>query len=332
MPLILTITDAGRAEIINAVNTGTGPVTIIEVGLGTGTSATSASQTALETETKRLPTIAGQVVADDTIHVTIKDETTDVYDVTEFGLFTDSGTLFAVYSQPANIIQKGSGSTLLLSVDVVLESLDAGSLTFGDVSFSNPPASETVAGVSKIATQAETDAGTDDVRIVTPKKLAARLGDAGFPSGTVMLFVQAAAPTGWTKSIAHNNKALRIVSGAGGGAGGSVDFTSAFKSQSVSGSVANTTAAGSVTVNNHTLSASQIPAKNISYGVSGSTSGTIAFYRISNVHGSYNATGGSGSSHNHSASFSGSAHGHTFNGTAINMAVKYVDSIIAVKD
>lgn len=34
-----------------------------------------------------------------------------------------------------------------------------------------PPASETVAGIAEIATQAETDAGTDDERIVTPLKL-----------------------------------------------------------------------------------------------------------------------------------------------------------------
>jgi hypothetical protein len=34
-----------------------------------------------------------------------------------------------------------------------------------------PPASETSAGVAELATQAETDAGTDDSRIVTPAKL-----------------------------------------------------------------------------------------------------------------------------------------------------------------
>jgi hypothetical protein len=37
---------------------------------------------------------------------------------------------------------------------------------------SAPAATETVAGVAEIATQAETDAGTDDARIVTPLKLA----------------------------------------------------------------------------------------------------------------------------------------------------------------
>lgn len=37
---------------------------------------------------------------------------------------------------------------------------------------SAPAATETVAGVAELATQAETDAGTDDARIVTPLKLA----------------------------------------------------------------------------------------------------------------------------------------------------------------
>jgi hypothetical protein len=37
---------------------------------------------------------------------------------------------------------------------------------------SAPAASETVAGIAEIATQAETDTGTDDVRVITPLKLA----------------------------------------------------------------------------------------------------------------------------------------------------------------
>jgi hypothetical protein len=40
-------------------------------------------------------------------------------------------------------------------------------------------ASETAAGIAEIATQTETDAGTDDTRIVTPKKLAAFSGLGG---------------------------------------------------------------------------------------------------------------------------------------------------------
>ena len=47
---------------------------------------------------------------------------------------------------------------------------------------------------------------------------------AGFPSGTKLLFQQNTAPTGWTKSTTHDNKALRIVSG-NVTTGGTVAFT-----------------------------------------------------------------------------------------------------------
>ena len=49
-----------------------------------------------------------------------------------------------------------------------------------------------------------------------------------------MLFYQSSAPTGWTKVTSHNNKALRVVSGSGGGSGGSNAFTSMFASRSLS--------------------------------------------------------------------------------------------------
>ncbi|MDG4811644.1 hypothetical protein P8629_01365, partial [Hydrogenovibrio sp. 3SP14C1] len=39
-------------------------------------------------------------------------------------------------------------------------------------------ATETTAGIAEVATQSETDAGTDDTRIVTPKKLKAWLKQA----------------------------------------------------------------------------------------------------------------------------------------------------------
>jgi len=42
------------------------------------------------------------------------------------------------------------------------------------------------------------------------------------PAGTVAVFYNGSAPTGWTKLATQNDKALRIVSGAGGGSGGSL--------------------------------------------------------------------------------------------------------------
>jgi hypothetical protein len=43
-----------------------------------------------------------------------------------------------------------------------------------------------------------------------------------FPVGTALVFYQAAAPTGWTKQTVQNDKYLRVVSGTGGGSGGTV--------------------------------------------------------------------------------------------------------------
>ena len=181
-------------------------------------------------------------------------------------------------------------------------------------------------------------------------------GIAAFPSGTRMLFQQTSAPTGWTKDTSStNNRALRVVSGSAG-SGGSVAFTTAFSSQSVSGSVANTSAGGSIgntsaggSVSNHTLSVSQMPAHthtmrqlaaglgcgpNIPQaGIVGTaacnTNSTSAVTFSTGGGGSHNH-GFSGSSHN--PSFSGSSHNHSFSGTSINLAVQYLDVIIAQKN
>ena len=56
-------------------------------------------------------------------------------------------------------------------------------------------ASETVAGVAEIATQAETNTGTDDARVVTPLKLEARLTGAAVRQGKHSIWIPAAAMT-----------------------------------------------------------------------------------------------------------------------------------------
>jgi len=131
---------------------------------------------------------------------------------------------------------------------------------------------------------------------------------ASFPSGTLMLFQQTAAPTGWTKQTTHDNKALRVVSGAAS-SGGSVGFTTAFASQSVAGTVGSTT-----------LTTTQIPSHTHDYYTGGGD-------------GSNGAAGGAASNGRlTSATGGGQSHNHTFSGTAINLAVSYVDLIIASKD
>lgn len=47
-----------------------------------------------------------------------------------------------------------------------------------------------------------------------------------FPTGTVMTFMQASAPPGWSQvTVSVNNRMLRVTSGAGGGNGGSTLVT-----------------------------------------------------------------------------------------------------------
>jgi len=152
---------------------------------------------------------------------------------------------------------------------------------------------------------------------------AASSGSApvAFPAGTAMMFVQTAAPTGWTKSTAHDNKALRVVSGTVT-TGGSAAFTTAFGTPTVSGSLSGTVGATTLSTaeipsHNHTIPANV----NLSYGAGGTSVGGV---NNPNGASTSNATGGGGS---HTHSFSGSLSAAT---AAINVA--YVDVIIATKD
>lgn len=161
------------------------------------------------------------------------------------------------------------------------------------------------------------------------------------PAGTVTNFFQAAAPTGWTQCTTHNNKAIRIVSGTGGGTGGSVAFTTAFASQTPSGTVSNTFSVAATT-----LSTAQMPSHNhqgsltaYSGGSGGCTgmrltfqnnyNGAFATQSTSTANGNYVSVAANGGGGSHTHTFSGSA---TFAGTAINLAVQYVDNIIATKN
>ena len=150
---------------------------------------------------------------------------------------------------------------------------------------------------------------------------------AAFDSGTVMLFAQTTAPTGWTKNTSTgDNSALRVVTG-NASTGGSVAFTTAFASQTPTGSVSITAVSGSAGAT--TLSTPQIPshlhstprADNYDAGSPRRPQASTASAGPATDTGS---TGGGGS-HTHPFSFSSGS------GT-VNLAVKYVDLIIAQKN
>lgn len=169
--LIFTITDAGRQEIINASNTGTEKVEIKSVGIGDMYYITTPDQTEIGGEIKRITGIGGTVISPDTIHVSAKDDSKDEYVVHTVGLYTDKGTLFAVYSRKEPIINKSASTVMLISSDITFKSLDTANITFGDVVFINPPASESVVGVSRFATAEEVEEGLDPAIAVSAKRL-----------------------------------------------------------------------------------------------------------------------------------------------------------------
>jgi hypothetical protein len=149
------------------------------------------------------------------------------------------------------------------------------------------------------------------------------------PAGTVMIFGQTAAPTGFTKLVDQDNAALRVVSGTAS-TGGSVNFTTAFASQTPTGSVSISSVSGSAGAT--TLSTPQIPSH--THTIPATAGGGGVVYGGSPVEGvnttaPTGATGGGGS-HTHPFSFSSGS--GTFTGNAINLAVKYVDVIRATKD
>jgi hypothetical protein len=147
-----------------------------------------------------------------------------------------------------------------------------------------------------------------------------------------MLFAQTAAPTGFTKNTSTgDNHALRVVTGTAS-TGGSVGFTTAFASQTPTGSVSITAVSGSAGAT--TLTTPQIPShthvirQNLQEGNPG---GSPSLVGASGGPGTTvsGATGGGGS-HEHPFSFSSGS--GTFSGSAINLAVQYIDVIRATKD
>lgn len=220
-----------------------------------------------------------------------------------------------------------------------------------------------------------------------------------FGAGTVMLFAQTAAPTGWTKDTTnYNNSAIRIVTGTVS-TGGSVDFTTAFASQTPAGTVSVSVSAGTLAASNGTLAVGvgtlAVGSGTLAVGIGTLTAAatTLSTAQLAShghpfafrsnyycVGSAYLTAGGvcgvqlrtdsgasttasssvqssgSGTSHSHSMSGSPSLSGSpalsgapalsgsvslsgapsvtssTFTGTAINLAVKYVDVIRATKN
>lgn len=146
---------------------------------------------------------------------------------------------------------------------------------------------------------------------------------AEFVAGTKLVFVQASAPAGWTQVTSLDNGTLRIVSGTGGGTGGTANFTDVFAAR--------------------TIAKENLPASALS--VTGSATGGAHTHPYNDARPS-GTTGTTGSgqiaqSNSDQARTTGSDGGHTHtvtgttenmgSGTAMDFAVKYADAIICQK-
>lgn len=144
------------------------------------------------------------------------------------------------------------------------------------------------------------------------------------PTGTLMLFQQTAAPTGWTKQTTHDNKALRVVSGTAS-SGGTSAFTTVFANQTPSISVNTSGLSAGAT----TLSTAQMPSHQHSVNSIAGTNNNGDHPGDAYLGGGGTLTGSTGGGGSHSHSMSGSA---TATSSAITLAVQYVDLIIASKN
>jgi hypothetical protein len=173
MAHILKLTTAGRAALVAPNNAGTAARLVAQVGITPTAFAFDAERAALPDEIKRVATISGAVVAADTIHLTVRDDTPDAFTVRGLGLYLDDGTLLGTYSQAEPILIKASASVMLLAFDAkVLDgSVDISQLTFGNTNFLNPPATQETAGIVRMADMTETIAGISEVLAVSPRWL-----------------------------------------------------------------------------------------------------------------------------------------------------------------
>lgn len=129
-----------------------------------------------------------------------------------------------------------------------------------------------------------------------------------FASGVIQAFQQTSAPTGWTKLTTHNNKAMRLVSGTVG-TGGNGNFTGRFSARTTGSTTITTSQLPSHTHNWSDLKQNTGTANLVYRGGTNTQNGS----RSTNTNGNNEPGGGS---HNH----------------GINMAVQYVDCILAEKD
>jgi hypothetical protein len=173
--LPLTMTSRGFQRFTDAQLGGDIDLRIAEIGFTDTAFVTAPTLTALPGQFRRIATISGEAVGDNVVHMIVSDDAAVRYQARGFGLFLADGTLFAVYGQADTIVEKAAAATLLFAIDIAFPTSEIAAITFGDANFLSPPATTERAGVVRLASLAEADAGVATAAVAPVSVLKAML-------------------------------------------------------------------------------------------------------------------------------------------------------------
>lgn len=199
----LLITDAGIAASIRAGELGIS-YKIAEISIGTEGYTPTADQIDLRNEVQRKAITRGEVAALGRLHFETVWDGAEAFEGKELGYWLDDGTLFAVDSRDGEVITYKRKDT------VVIEAceLNLAASTIDNISvelLEAYSATEERSGVARIARSGDVDAGTDDSRFLTIKKLLSRTASLA-RSGVVQL---SNSFSGTSQAKAVTEKALK---------------------------------------------------------------------------------------------------------------------------
>ncbi|WP_172562571.1 phage tail protein [Vibrio furnissii] len=170
----LVITDAGIAAATKAKELGI-EYKITHISIGSEGYTPSKSQTALKAEILKRALTRGDVIAPGRLHFETIWDGDEEFVGKELGYWLEDGTLFAVDSREGAVITyKHKTSVVTEGCELNLSASSIENITVELIG--TPEATESVAGIAKIATAAMVDAGTDDRSFLTVKKLVYALG------------------------------------------------------------------------------------------------------------------------------------------------------------
>lgn len=176
---------------------------------------------------------------------------------------------------------------------------------------------------------------------------SALTGVSSIPSGTSALFFQSSAPTGWTQNTdaSINTTTLRVVTGSGGGTGGSDAFGTTFTSSksTASGPISfsnldNASAPSTLSIGSTTLSTPTIASHNHSHTLRGAwfqRNGSETKFRSPNNAEQTTSNTGGGGGHNHPLSGSLNLSGSGSATTSLSvpaMDLKFANVVACTKD